>query len=237
MFSKIQKRDGNVVDFDQERVIKAIQKAGYATMEFDKRTAKLLANEALENARKKFNGNVPTIEGIQDIVEQTLMSSDFQRTAKAFTIYRDQHSKLREVAIEDKVDLVDQYLKQLDWKVNENSNMTYSLQGLNNYMSSEISKLYWLNKIYPNEIKEAHNNCDMHIHDLNVLSVYCVGWDLNDLLLEGFKGAPGKIESAPAKHFRTALGQMVNFLFTMRQNRWRTSTKEESSSSPNRPMR
>ena len=100
-----------------------------------------------------------------------------------------------------------QYLDRLDWQVNENSNMDYSLQGLNNYVSSEISKVYWLNKIYPKEIKEAQLNADFHIHDLNTLSVYCVGWDLADLLMSGFKGAKGKAESAPARHFRTALGQ------------------------------
>ena len=111
--------------------------------------------------------------------------------------------------------LVDNYLKQLDWKVNENSNMSYSIQGLNNYIASEISKEYWLNKIYPAEVKNAHLNGDIHIHDLNIISVYCVGWDLKDLLMEGFRGVRGKIESAPAKHFRTALGQIVNFMYTM----------------------
>ena len=111
--------------------------------------------------------------------------------------------------------LVDNYLKQLDWRVNENSNMSYSIQGLNNYIASEISKNYWLNKIYPVEIKNAHLNGDIHIHDLNIISVYCVGWDLKDLLTEGFTGVKGKVESAPAKHFRTALGQVVNFMYTM----------------------
>lgn len=113
------------------------------------------------------------------------------------------------------VNLVDNYLKQLDWKVNENSNMSYSIQGLNNYIASEVSKQYWLNKIYPTEIKNAHVNGDIHIHDLNIISVYCVGWDLKDLLTEGFTGVKGKVESAPAKHFRTALGQIVNFMYTM----------------------
>ena len=113
------------------------------------------------------------------------------------------------------INLVDSYLRLLDWKVNENSNMAYSIQGLNNYISSEISKQYWLNKIYPVEVKNAHLNGDIHIHDLNIISVYCVGWDLKDLLTEGFTGVRGKIESAPAKHFRTALGQIVNFMYTM----------------------
>lgn len=113
------------------------------------------------------------------------------------------------------ISLVDGYLKQLDWQVNENSNMSYSIQGLNNYLASEISKKYWLNKIYPEHIKNAHLSGDIHIHDLNIISVYCVGWDLKDLLTEGFKGVRGKVESAPPKHFRTALGQVVNFMYTM----------------------
>ena len=113
------------------------------------------------------------------------------------------------------IELVENYLKQLDWKVNENSNMTYSIQGLNNYIASEISKNYWLNKVYPADIRNAHISGDIHIHDLNIISVYCVGWDLKDLLTEGFRGVKGKIESAPPKHFRTALGQIVNFMYTM----------------------
>ncbi len=116
---------------------------------------------------------------------------------------------------EDNITLVEGYLKQLDWKVNENSNMSYSIQGLNNYIASEVSKNYWLNKIYNEKIRNAHLSGDIHIHDLNIISVYCVGWDLKDLLMEGFKGVKGKIESKPPKHFRTALGQIVNFMYTM----------------------
>jgi ribonucleoside-triphosphate reductase len=215
MFEKIRKRDGRVVEFDSERIVNAISKAGHVTCEFDKRTAKDIALSVIENAKQKLKSSIPTIEEIQDIIETTLMKSNFHKSAKAYTIYRDQHSRLRELLEKDKTDIVDQYLKQIDWQVNENSNMSYSLQGLNNYMSSELSKVYWLNRIYPQEIKEAHTNGDFHIHDLNLLAVYCVGWDLQDLLLEGFKGASGKTESAPPKHFRTALGQAVNFLFTL----------------------
>lgn len=215
MLNKIKKRDGSILAFELERITNAILKAGKATGEFGEETAKNLAKEALILAQKTHDNDIPSVEEIQDIVEETLMISPYHKTAKAYAIYRDQHLKLREIINQDQIDLMDKYLEQLDWKVKENSNMTYSLQGLNNYISSEISKIYWLNKIYPQEIKEAHNSGDFHIHDLNVLSVYCVGWDLNDLLLEGFKGAPGKIESRPPKHFRTALGQMVNFLFTL----------------------
>lgn len=131
--------------------------------------------------------------------------------AKSAYMSQQDCSKERDLSIS----LADGYLKQLDWQVNENSNMSYSIQGLNNYIASEISKKYWLNKIYPEHIKNAHLTGDIHIHDLNIISVYCVGWDLKDLLTEGFKGVRGKIESAPPKHFRTALGQVVNFMYTM----------------------
>ncbi|MDO9586002.1 MAG: ribonucleoside triphosphate reductase, partial [Syntrophales bacterium] len=141
--------------------------------------------------------------------------SPYRRTAKSYIIYRDQHARLREITNKMEVDLVDQYLKKIDWKINENSNMDYSLQGLNNYISSEVSKVYWLNEIYSPEIRKAHMEGDFHIHDLSLLSVYCVGWDLFDLLQEGFKGVSGKVESKPARHLRSALGQVVNFFYTL----------------------
>ncbi|MDR1244396.1 MAG: ribonucleoside triphosphate reductase, partial [Endomicrobium sp.] len=150
-----------------------------------------------------------------DVVEEVLLSSLYKKTAKAYILYRDQHTKIREITSAFNVDLVDQYLKKLDWQVNENSNMSYSLQGLNNYISSEISKIYWLNKIYTENIRKAHSEGDLHIHDLGLLGAYCVGWDLQDLLISGFKGVSGKSEAKPAKHFRTALGQIVNFFYTL----------------------
>ena len=122
---------------------------------------------------------------------------------------------MREITSNAHVDLIDKYLENLDWKVNENSNMGYSLQGLNNYVSAEITKTYWLDKIYTSKIGQAHKEGDLHIHDLNLLSVYCVGWDLTDLLQEGFTGVAGKVASKPAKHFRSALGQVVNFFYTL----------------------
>ena len=130
-------------------------------------------------------------------------------------MYRDQRAKVREISSKFNVELVDQYLQRLDWQVNENSNMGYSLQGLNNYVSSEITKIYWLNKIYPEKVKNMHTSGDFHLHDLGLLGAYCVGWDLQDLLISGFKGVVGKAESKPAKHFRTALGQVVNFFYTL----------------------
>ncbi|TFG37055.1 MAG: ribonucleoside triphosphate reductase, partial [Syntrophobacterales bacterium] len=215
MRTKIKKRDGRLAKFDAAKITNAIAKAGMATDEFGEREAKKLTIKALNLAEKLFDNKIMTVEEIQDIVEEVLLGSSYRKTAKSYIIYRDQHARLREIANKMEVDLVDQYLKKMDWKINENSNMDYSLQGLNNYLSSEVSKVYWLNKIYPNEIKDAQMNGDFHIHDLSILSVYCVGWDLYDLLIEGFKGASGKVESKPARHLRSALGQIVNFFYTL----------------------
>jgi len=214
MFKTIRKRDGRVVSFDASKIIAAIAKAGKATGEFDEHVAKTLTLKVLSIAEQAVSG-IPTVEEIQDIVEEVLLLSPYKKTSKAYIIYRDQHAKIRDIKAGMGVDLIDQYLDKMDWQVNENSNMAFSLQGLNNYLSSEISKLYWLNKIYPPEVRNAHTNGDFHIHDLNIISVYCVGWDLYDLLFQGFKGASGKVESKPAKHFRTALGQIVNFFYTL----------------------
>jgi len=214
MFSKIKKRDGRLASFNATKITNAIAKAGAATGEFGSDMAHRLMLKVLSIAQGTL-ADTPSVEEIQDIVEEVLLSSPYRRTAKAYIIYRDQHAKIREIKTGMGVDLIDQYLTKIDWKVNENSNMAFSLQGLNNYLSSEISKLYWLNKIYPPEVRSAHSNGDFHIHDLNIISVYCVGWDLYDLLLQGFKGAQGKVESKPARHFRTALGQIVNFFYTL----------------------
>ncbi len=215
MHEKIRKRDGRLVKFNTEKITNAIEKAGAATGEFDGAIARKLTIKVLNLAEKLFDDKVMTVEEFQDIVEEVLLSSPYRRTAKAYIIYRDQHARLREITNKMEVDLVDQYLKKKDWKINENSNMDYSLQGLNNYISSEVSKVYWLNEIYSPEIRRAHTDGDFHIHDLSLLSVYCVGWDLYDLLLEGFKGVSGKVESKPAKHLRSALGQVVNFFYTL----------------------
>lgn len=215
MFSQIRKRDGRVVKFDPEKITSAIAKAGAATEEYDSGTARRLTIKVLTLAEQLLGDRIPSVEEIQDIVEETLLQSPYRKTAKAYIIYRDQHARLREVINKMEVDLVDQYLSKADWKINENSNMDYSLQGLNNYISSEVSKVYWLNEIYTPEIKKAHSDGDFHIHDLSLLSVYCVGWDLYDLLIEGFRGVTGKVESRPAKHLRSALGQVVNFFYTL----------------------
>lgn len=215
MFVGIKKRDGRVVKFDSEKILSAILKAGKATGEFDEAVASKLTLKVMGITGQVFENEMPTVERVQDIVEEVLISSTYRKTAKAYIIYREQHNRMREINNKATVSLVNQYLKKLDWQINENSNMTFSLQGLNNYVSSEISKTYWLNEIYPPEIREAALNEDIHIHDLNLLSVYCVGWDLFDLLTEGFKGVSGKVEAKPAKHLRSALGQVVNFFYTL----------------------
>jgi len=215
MYTKIRKRDGKLVNFDLEKLVTAIGKAGKATGEFDEKIARKLAEKVLEKAPEKIRRRIPTVEEMQDVVEEVLLASKYRSTAKSYIIYRQKHSELRDLAEAQKVDLMDQYLENIDWQVKENSNMAYSLQGLNNYIASEVSKSYWLHKIYSQEISRANSEGDMHIHDLNILSTYCVGWDLQDLLQEGFTGAAGKIECKPAKHFGTALGQLVNFFYTL----------------------
>ena len=215
MYKSIKKRDGRTVKFDRKKIEKAIEKAGLETGEFDAKTAKELTDKVLAVLETRNQKRLPGVEDIQDVVEDILIDSKFKKTAKAYIIYRDQHKKLREITSNAHVDLIDKYLGNLDWKVNENSNMGYSLQGLNNYVSAEITKTYWLDKIYTPKIGQAHKEGDLHIHDLNLLSVYCVGWDLTDLLQEGFTGVAGKVASKPAKHFRSALGQVVNFFYTL----------------------
>lgn len=215
MYKSIKKRDGRTAKFDRKKIEKAIEKAGLETGEFDAAQAVELTDKVLGVLETRNQKRLPSVEDIQDIVEDALIDSKFKKTAKAYIIYRDQHKKLREIASNAHVDLIDKYLENLDWKVNENSNMGYSLQGLNNYVSAEITKTYWLDKIYTSKIGQAHKEGDLHIHDLNLLSVYCVGWDLTDLLQEGFTGVAGKVASKPAKHFRSALGQVVNFFYTL----------------------
>jgi len=215
MFEKIKKRNGRNVAFDSSKITTAIYKAGKATGEFGERDAKKLTLKVLTLARGLRLGPHPDVEDIQDIVERVLLDSTFYKTAKAYIIYREQHAQIRHITTKANVDLVEHYISKQDWKVKENSNMCYSLQGLNNYISSGVTAEYWLNRIYPPNIRQAHKRGDIHIHDLSLLSVYCVGWDLSDLLKNGFKGVEGKVESAPPKHLRSALGQIVNFFYTL----------------------
>ncbi len=212
------KRSGYKVPFNEKKIIRAIEKALRATGEYMDGISLDVTNKVMETIYNKVSGNleyIPTVEFIQDCIEQELMHDGYTHTAKAYILYREQHAQIRRMVNTESIDLVDQYLARADWQVNENSNMSFSLQGLNNYIASEVSKTYWLNKIYPTEVREAHSRGDFHIHDLNQLSVYCVGWDLYNLLQKGFGGVPGKVQSKPPKHFKTALGQMVNFFYTL----------------------
>lgn len=218
MLEFIRKRDGRLVPFEEEKIAGAVQKAvravGGADMERPREIARQVGG-ILEVIYK--DGRVPTVENVQDLVEKILIENGHARVAKAYILYRQQREALRRTRefMKESVEAIDSYLAQEDWRVNENANMGYSLQGLNNHIASNITSNYWLNKIYPSYIADAHREGDFHIHDLGMLSVYCCGWDLKDVLLKGFTGAYGKIQSGPAKHFRTALGQAVNFFYTL----------------------
>ncbi|MGI6452908.1 MAG: ribonucleoside triphosphate reductase [Syntrophomonadaceae bacterium] len=214
--SKIKKRDGRMVPFQKEKITKAIFKAAQAVGGEDYDLAMALTEKVVEIAQYVNEDQIATVEDIQDLVEKVLVKNGHYKTAKAYILYRKQHENIRETSqllFNNK--LIADYLERNDWRIKENSNMTYSLQGMNFHISSLLVSQYWLNQIYPPEIKEAHNNGDFHIHDLGILGVYCVGWDIRDLLLEGFKGVRGKVASGPARHFRSILGQIVNFFFTL----------------------
>ena len=213
----VRKRDGKLEPFDQERITVAIWKGAKAVGGKDREQARRISDQVVAELQSRFGEDgCPTVEEIQDLVEKMLIENGHAQTAKAYILYRKQHSDMRELAaLLSSADLVDQYLEVEDWRVKENSNMSYSLQGLNNYLSSTVIAKYWISRIYPTKIAESHFSGDIHIHDLGVLGPYCVGWDVSDLLLSGFGGVPGKIESKPAKHFRTALGQVVNFFYTL----------------------
>jgi anaerobic ribonucleoside-triphosphate reductase len=213
----VRKRDGRLEPFDQKRITNAILKAAKAVGGKDSELAQRLSNQVVAHLTERFGEDgVPMVEEIQDLVEKVLIEGGHARTAKAYILYRKQHQEIRELAaLLSSADLVDQYLLVQDWRVRENSNMSYSLQGLNNYLSSTVIAKYWITRIYPPKVAEAHFAGDLHIHDLGVLGPYCVGWDMRDILTSGFGGVQSKIESAPAKHFRTALGHVVNFFYTL----------------------
>ncbi len=216
--TKVVKRSGRVVPFEQVKITKAVAKAFTATGEGSEKDAKKVSNKVVRLLNRNYRkGYVPEIEEIQDLVERVLMVLDFDKTAKAYILYREQHRKIRETeeTIGEAVGLVDKYIREIDWKVKENANMSYSLQGLNNYISSIVSSKYWMNKVYSENVREAHEQGDFHIHDLQLIAAYCCGWDLQDLLRKGFTGVAGKVACKPAKHFGSALGQMVNFIYTL----------------------
>lgn len=215
---KIRKRSGRLVKFEEKKIVSAVTGAFRETGEGTERDAKKVVAKVVSLLKRDFrSGEVPTVEDVQDTVERVLMILDFEETAKAYILYREEHRRIREMeeALDSSTDLVDKYLQEMDWRVKENANMAYSLQGLNNYISSLVSSRYWMNKVYPKDVRRAHEEGDLHIHDLQLISAYCCGWDLQDLLRRGFTGVSGKISSGPAKHFGAVLGQIVNFIYTL----------------------
>ncbi len=215
--AKLRKRSGEIVDFNPEKVTTAIYKAALSVDVDDRAMAEKLTDQVVLKLNAKFHKNsIPAVEEVQDIVEEVLIENKLISIAKNFIIYRDQHRQLRDINKETADDkLMEDYLGRADWRLKENSNMSFSVQGLNNYIASSISARYWLNKLYPEYIRDAHINGDLHIHDLGLLAPYCCGWDLKDLLIKGFQGVSEKVQSKPPKHFRSALGQIVNFFYTM----------------------
>lgn len=213
----IRKRDGRITPFDHKKITDAIWAAVQAVGGKDQQRVVKLTDQVVKHIKRKYDsGGIPSVEHVQDIVEKILIENGHAKTAKAYILYREQHKNIREVTklLRD-IAIIDDYIEETDWRVKENSNMTYSLQGLNVHITQRVVSNYWLNSIYPREIREAHINGAFHIHDLGTLGPYCVGWDLQDLLLEGFRGVRGKIESKPAKHFDVALMQIVNFMYTL----------------------
>jgi len=221
MIKSIRKRDGRVVDYNIEKIENAIAKAmlslGYGEIKDVKKMAKL--TELYLN--EKFVEKIPNVEDIQDIVENVLMKNGYEDVAKAYIIYRRDHEKIRNVGetLLDYKETIDKYLKLADWRVKENSTVTYSVGGLILSNSGAITANYWLSDVYDKEIGQAHKNADIHIHDLSMLTGYCAGWSLKQLIKEGLGGVTGKITSKPASHLSTLCNQMVNFLGIM-QNEW-----------------
>ena len=214
----VRKRDGRLEPFDPNKIESAVFSAAKAVGGEDVEKSREITRQAISFLEVLYKGDrVPTVENVQDLVEKILIENGHAKTAKAYILYREQHAKLRETKalLRDAVNMVDSYIQQKDWRVKENANMAYSLQGLNNFISTAVSSKYWLDRIYPKEIAERHLEGDIHIHDLGSIRAYCCGWDLKDLLVRGFGGAYGKVESKPPKHFRVALGQIVNFFYTL----------------------
>ncbi len=215
--TQIRKRSGEIVDFDLSKITSAIAKAAEAVGNREEELPENFSQEVAEMLKMKFHArSIPAVEEVQDTVEEVLIKNRCIKMAKSYILYRDQRARLRDMSnMIDSNDLMQKYLDGADWRIKENSNMSFSLQGLNNHLASTISSNYWLNKVYTSDIREAHKEGDFHIHDLQLLAPYCAGWDLKDLLLQGFRGVAGKVEAKPAKHFRTALGQIINFFYTL----------------------
>ena len=222
-FKQLKKRDGRLVEFEPERIKLAIEKALKAVGTANQKIAKTICDDVLKSLEEYENKiEVPDLELIQDLVENSFVRRGLTKAAKAFILYRAQHlniRKSREVFM-DIQDLVGTYLDRDDWRVNENSNAGYSFASLLNHISGSVVANYTLENVYPKEIAEAHTSGDFHIHDLSCGIVgYCAGWSLRLLLTEGFRGREGRASAGAAKHFDTALGQIVNFMCTL-QTEW-----------------
>jgi ribonucleoside-triphosphate reductase (formate) len=216
MLTQVRKRDGKIEKFERQKIANAIYKAALACDGHDRELAEKLAEEVEKVAEGKFGSRMPTVEEIQDIVEKVLIENRHAKVAKAFILYREKRTSARELnaLTGATIDLFTKYLDSADWAVKENANMQHSVAGLNNYVREAFTKNYWLNEIYPQEVKEAHKSGALHLHDLGFFGSYCVGWDLRQILTDGFTGVPRKMSSKPAKHLRSFLGQVVNATFT-----------------------
>jgi ribonucleoside-triphosphate reductase len=225
--TRVVKRDGTEVVFDAGKIESAILRAGRATGEFEELEAKLLTAQVVKVLAHRYGRagadavRLPDIEGIQDVVEQTLISANHFETARSYIVYREQRAKLRadRHTLVDVASSINEYLDRSDWRVSANANQGYSLGGLILNTSGKMIANYWLSHVYPPQVGEAHRNGDLHIHDLDMLAGYCAGWSLRTLLTEGLNGVPGKVEAGPPKHMSSAVGQIVNFLGTL-QNEW-----------------
>ncbi|MGI6728500.1 MAG: ribonucleoside triphosphate reductase [Anaerovoracaceae bacterium] len=215
--SKIQKRNGEIVDYSLSKIKNAIFAAAKAVGGQDELEAQRLAALVEGVLTETYAASIPNVEDIQDIVEKILIEEGHAKTAKAYILYRKKREEIRTYSnlFMDAEQMIEEYISLDDWRVNENSNMGYSLQGLNNHIVESITQKYWLNKVYRKELRDAHIRGDIHIHDLGLLAPYCCGWDLEDFLMKGFRGAKGKIVSRPPKHFESALMQLANLLFTL----------------------
>ena len=219
--AEVVKRDGSLRPFDAVKIHSAVVRAGAATAEYGGETALALTQQALATLASRHRAQPPSIEQIQDIVEQALIAAGFVGTARAYIAYREQHKRLREdrKTLLDVSASVNEYLERQDWRINANANQGYSLGGLILNVAGKVTANYWLSHVYPPEAGTAHRAGDIHIHDLDMLAGYCAGWSLRTFLAEGLNGVPGKVEAGPPQHLSSAVGQIVNFLGTL-QNEW-----------------
>lgn len=213
---EIRKRNGAVVPFQSEKITRAIFRAANAVGGNDWEKAELLTQDVVRLAEQKYGDSIADVEAIQDLVEKVLIENGHAKTSKAYILYREKRRSAREAnaLIGATIEMFSKYLGDNDWRVKENANAQKSVNGMNNYIRETFTKQYWLHEIYPQSIRDAHLSGDLHLHDLGFFGPYCAGWDLKQLLTDGFGGVEGKVESSPAKHLRSFLGQIVNSTFT-----------------------